>query len=179
MTHEVCHWVCPQAQWVQEPSHFSLKVSVLFTCIMTMYITPCVYKFCTDAVTEAISNRTIVTTVNSSVTLSCEVYGYLLRGSQWQISWRRMNGGSISSSIPPYTLSTSNGLRQIQNGGVSPILSLVSSLTIDVINESVADMYTCSSPSDFETIQLIVDIDKEGMYNKSYLHWNLLDLLAS
>ena len=147
---------------------------------MNICITPCIYNIiCTDAITEALSNRTMVTTVNSSVILSCEVYGYLPRGSQRQINWRRTNGGSISSSIPPYTLSTSNGSRQIQNGGISPIPSLVSSLTIDVMDASVADMYTCSSPSDFETIQLIMDVDKEGMYNKSYLHWNLLDLLTS
>ena len=89
-----------------------------------------------------------------------------------------MNGGSISSSIPPYTLSTSNGSRQIQNGGASPIPSLVSSLTIDVMDESVADMYTCSSPSDFETIQLnIVNVDGEGMCNKYYTGTHLICLL--
>ena len=110
----------------------------------------------------------MVTTVNSSVILSCEVYGYLPRGSQQQISWQRMNGRSISSSIPPYTLSTSNGSRQIQNGDFSPIPSLVSSLTIDVMDESVADMYTCSGPSNVETIQFLVDVDGGGMYNKYY-----------
>ena len=170
-THEVCHWVCPQVQWVQELSHFGLKVSVPFTCIITNCITPCVYQICTGSVTEAISNRTIVTTVNSSVTLSCEVYGYLPSGSQRQINWRRTNGGSISSSSPPYTLSTRNGSRQIQNGGILPISSLVSSLTIDVMDTSVADMYTCSGPSNFGTIQLIVN-DVGGcmymtLYNKS------------
>ena len=162
-THEVCHWVCPRVQWVQEPSNFGLKVSVPFTYIISNCITPCVYQFCTGPVTEAISNRTLVTTVNSSVTLSCEVYGYLPSGSQRQINWQRMIGGAISSSIPPYTLSTRNGSRQIQNGGISPIPSLVSSLTIDVIDTSVADMYTCSGPSNFGTIQLIVNDDREGM----------------
>ena len=163
MTHEVCHRVYPRVQGVLKPSHFSLKVSVPFTCIMTNCIIPCVYQICTGPVTEAISNRTIVTTVNSSVTLSCEVYGYLPSGSQRQINWRRMNGGSISNSNPPYTLSTRNGSRQIQNGGISPIPSLVSSLTIDVMDESVADMYTCSGPSNFGTIQLVVNDDREGM----------------
>ena len=162
-THEVCHWVCPRVQWVQEPSNFGLKVSVPFTYIISNCITPCVYQFCTGPVTEAISNRTLVTTVNSSVALSCEVYGYLPSGSQRQINWQRMIGGAISSSSPPYTLSTRNGSRQIQNGGISPIPSLVSSLTIDVIDTSVADMYTCSGPSNFGTIQLIVNDDREGM----------------
>ena len=136
---------------------------------MTNCITPCIYQICTGPITEAISNRTIVTTVNFSVTLSCEVYGYLPSGSQRQINWQRTNGESISSSNPPYTLSTRNGLRQIQNGGISPIPSLVSSLTIDVMDTSVADMYTCSGPSNFGTIQLIVNDVGGGMYmyNKS------------
>ena len=180
-THEVCHRVCPRVQWVQEPSHFRLKVSVPFTCIITNCITPCVYQICIGPVTEAISNRTIVTTVNSSVTLSCEVYGYLPSGSQRQINWQRTNGESISNSNPPYTLSTSNGSRQIQNGGISPIPSLVSSLTIDVMDTSVADMYTCSGPSNFGTIQLTVNDDGGGMYmyiyNKSDTGTRLICLL--
>ena len=170
MTHKVCHWVCPRVQCVQEPSHFSLKVSVPFTCIIINCITLCVYQICTGPATEAISNRTIVTTVNSSVTLSCEIYGYLPSGSQRQINWQRRNGGSISSSNPPYyTLSTRNGSRQIQNGGISPIPSLVSSLTIYVMDTSVADMYICSGTSNFGTIQLIVNDVGGGMYmhNKS------------
>ena len=55
------------------------------------------------------------------------------------------------------------GSRQIQNGGPSPGPSLVSSLTIDVMDESVADMYTCSGPSNFETFTLSV---LGGMYSK-------------
>ena len=66
-----------------------------------------------------------------------------------------MNGEAISSSNPPYTLSTRNGSRQIQNGGISPIPSLVSSLTIDVMDASVhvADMYTCSGPSNLKPFE--------------------------
>ncbi len=99
----------------------------------------------------------MVATTDSSVTLSCEIYGYLPRGSQPQITWRRINGETISSSSPPYTLSMSDGPRQIQNGGDSPRPSYVSSLTIDVMDKSVADNYTCSSLSSFQTIQLVVE----------------------
>ena len=69
-----------------------------------------------------------------------------------------MNGQAILSSSPPYTLSTSVGSRQIQDGGDLPRSSYVSSLTIDVMDESVAGKYTCSSPSsDLHAIQLIVE----------------------
>ena len=62
-------------------------------------------------------------------------------------------------------ITTSDGSRQIQNGGSTPGPSHVSSLTIDVMDESVAGMYTCSGPSNFQTFQLHVDVDK-GIYSK-------------
>ena len=116
----------------------------------------------------ALSNSTVDASMNSLVTLSCEVYGYLPRLSQPQITWRRMNGGTIGNSTP-YTITTSNGSRQIQNGGPSPIPSRVSSLTIDVMDDSVAGMYTCSGPSNFQTIQLLVD-SETGKFNS--IHTN-------
>jgi hypothetical protein len=146
-------------------------------CLHDEYSHHSMYIFAhADAVTEAL-NRTMVTTVNSSVTLSCEVYGYLPRASEPRIIWRRMNGGTTPiSSSPPYMITTSPGSRHIQNGGDSPIPSVVSSLIIDVMDDSVADMYMCSGPSNFETIQLIVEVDGggPGMYNEYYI-----DLLTS
>ena len=66
----------------------------------------------------------------------------------------------ISSNSPPYyTITTSAGSKQVQNGGSTPVPSLVSSLTIDVMDESVASMYTCSGPSNFQTFQLLVNVD--------------------
>ena len=73
----------------------------------------------------------------------------------------------IPSDNPPYRISTSAGSRQIQNGGSSPSPGLVSSLTINVINESVAGEYVCSGPSSFQTIVLNV---QGGMYNNTHLH---------
>ena len=116
---------------------------------------------CTGAITVALSNSTVNTSMNSSVTLSCEVYGYLPRLSLPLIIWRSMNGGTIGNSSL-YTITTSNGSRQIQNGGPSPIPSHVSSLTIDVMDDSVAGMYTCSGPSNFQTIQLLVHTSETG-----------------
>ena len=84
-------------------------------------------------------HNTLVATINSSVTLSCEIYGYLPRGSQPHITWR-MGSVTISSSDPLYTIFMSDGSRQIQNGGPTPRPSLVSSLIIDVMDESLAGM---------------------------------------
>ena len=126
---------------------------------------PNVYCFAHNyagTITETL-NVTPVVTTNSSVTLSCEIYGYLPRGSQPQITWR-MGAMAISPSNPPYSISTNDGSRQIQNGGATPRPSLVSSLTIDVMDESVAGIYLCSGPYFFESIQLDV---QEGMLQQS------------
>ena len=118
----------------------------------------------------ALSSSTVDVSINSSVILSCEVYGYLPRLSQPQITWRKMNGGTIGNSTP-YTITTSNGSRQIQNGGPSPIPSHVSSLTIDVMDDSVAGMYTCSGPSNFQAIQLQLLVDSEtGKFNSIHIY---------
>ena len=53
----------------------------------------------------------------------------------------------------------SAGSKQIQNGGSSPAPSLMSSLTVNVMDESVAGMYTCSGPSDHQIFQLRVKVD--------------------
>ena len=52
---------------------------------------------------------------------------------------------SVSSDNPLYTISTSDGSRQIQNGGSTPRPSLVSSLTIDVLDESVNCSTICET----------------------------------
>ena len=90
---------------------------------------------------------------NSSVTLSCELYGYLSNGAEPQISWRKLPNIEIASNDQLYTISSTNGSKQIQNGGSTPGPSLVSSLTIDIVDETVAGTYLCSSVAD--TIQAI------------------------
>ena len=130
----------------------------------------------------ALTNTVVVTTTNSSVTLSCEIFGYLPRGSQPQITWRTRMGGPgtssipISSSNPLYTISTSDGSRQIQNGGSTPRPSLVSSLTIDVLDESVAGEYVCSGPSSVQTI--VLNVQQGGVYNNN-AHIHHLSFYAS
>ena len=135
--------------------------------MMTITLTYIHVLTCTAADIVA-SDTFVITTTNSSVTLSCEIFGYLPRGSQPQITWRTWMGGPgtssmpVSSDNPLYTISTSDGSRQIQNGGSTPRPSLVSSLTIDVLDESVAgEYYVCSGPSSFQTI--VLNIQQGGM----------------
>ena len=127
----------------------------------------------------ALTISPVVTATNSSVTLSCEIFGYLPRGSQPQITWRTQMGGPgmpIPSDNPPYRISTSDGSRQIQNGGSSPRPSLVSSLTIDVMDESVAGEYVCSAPSSVQTI--VLNVQQGGVYNNN-AHIHHLSFYAS
>ena len=68
---------------------------------------------------------------------------------------------TISPNSPSYAILTSDGSRLIQNGGSVPGPSHVSSLTVDVMDESVAGSYVCSGPSSFEKIDLLV---QSGIY---------------
>ena len=97
---------------------------------------------------------------NSTVTLSCELYGYLPIGAQPSISWSKVGRDSIFGS----TAVTVEGSRQIQNGGSSPRPSLVSNLTIDVVDASVAGLYICSSQGTVGTITLRVEGTQCGGY---------------
>ena len=76
----------------------------------------------------------------------------------------------VSSSNPLYTIATSDGSRQIQSGGSTPRPSLVSSLIIDVIDESVAGEYVCSGPSSSQTIVLNIQQGGICQYNNAHLH---------
>ena len=163
---------------VTSSANGSTSFTLLFDSKYTLndeYITLTYILTCTAADIVA-SNTLVVTTTNSSVTLSCEIFGYLPRGSQPQITWRTRMGGPgtssmpVSSSNPLYTIATSNGSRQIQNGGSTPHPSLVSSLTIDVIDESVAGEYVCMGPSSSQTIVLNIQQGGICQYNNAHLH---------
>ena len=99
-------------------------------------------------------NDSVTAQTNSSVTVSCEIYGYLPDGSEPQIFWRKLDGAAIYSDTPLYTISSSNGSKQIQNGGSTPSPSFISSLTIDVVDETLAGTYLCSSIA--TTVQAIM-----------------------
>ena len=100
----------------------------------------------------------MTTSINSSVTLACELYGYLPSGAEPEILWQTLNPSTtISSSDSWYTISSTSESRQIQNGGSSPRPSFISSLTIDVMDDSVEGTYLCSSTPYFQTLELVVE----------------------
>ena len=114
---------------------------------------------------QIIGSSRVTTSINSSVTLACELYGYLPSGAEPEILWQTLNPSTtIMSSDPWYTISSSSGSRQIQNGGSSPRPSFISSLTIDVVDDSVEGTYLCSSTPHFQTLQLVVEGGMFAMY---------------
>ena len=121
----------------------------------------CKYYYCSTLnffaappVLEAF-DTTVTAQINSSVTLSCEIYGYLADGAEPHISWQKLPSTAITSNDPLYIISDTNGSKQIQNGGSTPGPSFVSSLTIDVVDETVAGTYLCSSTATGATIPSI------------------------
>ena len=101
---------------------------------------------------------------NSSVTLSCEIYGYLPNDAEPQISWHKLPNVAVTSNDPLYMISSTNGSKQIQNGGITPGPSLISSLTIDVVDVTVAGTYLCSSSgANIKSIVLTVTDANTGM----------------
>ena len=100
--------------------------------------------------------------LNSSVTLSCELYGYLPMDSRPLISWSKVGSDLIFSTTD------GEGSRRIQNGESSPRPSLVSNLTIDVAEESAAGLYICSSVSVVRTIQLVINPGIKLAHNNNY-----------
>ena len=92
------------------------------------------------------------------MTLACELYGYLPSGTEPEILWQTSDPSTtVSSSDPRYTISSSSGSKQIQNGGSSPRPSFISSLTIDVMDDSVEGTYHCSSTPHIQTLCLVVE----------------------
>ena len=77
-----------------------------------------------------------------SVTLSCEIYGYLSSSSD--ITWTLVNPDTVLSSDSTYTITTRDGNRLIQNGGLFPISSFISDLTFTHNTSQLIQIYTCA-----------------------------------
>ena len=64
---------------------------------------------------------------------------------------------TILGNEPLYSISTGDGSKEIQNGGSMPRASYVSSLTIDVVDNSVGGFYLCTgSEGSVKSITLTV-----------------------
>ena len=100
-------------------------------------------------------------TKGESVTLSCEIYGYL--SSSPDITWTLVNPDTLLSSDSTYTIITRDGNRMIQNGGLFPSPSFISDLTFTHNTSQEIQIYTCA----FLTTQKIFTLTLTHMITPS------------
>ena len=135
--------------------------------------------FHTDSPVLEALDTTVRAQTNSSVTLSCEIYGYLPYGDQPQISWQKLPNMLITSNGPLYTISSTSGSKQIQNGSSTPGPSFISSLIINVVDETVAGTYICSSSdTPIQTIVLTVPLTT-GRPNACTIPYKFMHVVAT
>ena len=95
----------------------------------------------------------LITTVTigvPSATLSCELYGYLIRQPP-TITWNFGSDVLVNDSI--FTITVQDGSHTIQNGGDTPQPGIRSVLTINHPNRTHVGSYTCSSGLKTVTLQ--------------------------
>ena len=87
--------------------------------------------------------------LGESVQLSCELYGYLESGPPATILWRRGN-----DALDPSLIQVRQGSHMIQNGGASPISSVLSVVSLDNLEASMFGTYACRSDTLLNLITL-------------------------
>jgi len=97
------------------------------------------------------SPTTTVTIGDSSATLSCEVYGYLMRQSP-TVTWNFGSDVVMNDSV--FNITVQDGSHMIQNGGDTPQPSMRSVLTINHLNQTHEGSYICSVNGALGTIIL-------------------------
>ena len=97
------------------------------------------------------SPTTTVTIGEPSATLSCEVYGYLMRQPP-TITWNF--GSDVLTDDSVFNITVQDGSHMIQNGGDIPQPSMRSVLTINYPNRRHEGSYMCSVSGGLRTIQL-------------------------
>ena len=102
-----------------------------------------------------------VTLGDSSATLSCEVYGYLMRQPP-TITWNFNSSVLMDDSV--FTITVQDGNNTIQNGGDTPRPSIRSILTINRPNRAREGSYVCSVSGDFSDLRTITLQVMEGKF---------------
>ena len=92
-----------------------------------------------------------VTIGDPSATLSCELYGSLMRQPP-TITWNFGSDVLMNDSV--FTITVQDGSHMIQNGGDTPRHSVRSVLTINRSNRTHEGSYICSVSGDLKTIIL-------------------------
>ena len=106
-----------------------------------------------------VTDASVTSELLDNVTMACEIYGYFPPELP-EIVWRFVaaSGGDFTDLSNQATLL--EGSRFIQNGGESPIPSVISELTISNISNSDGGTYTCHSFQEVEVFTLIIIIGK-------------------
>ena len=99
------------------------------------------------------SPTTTVAVGDPSATLSCELYGYLMRRPP-TITWNFGSYMLMNDSV--FTITVQDGSHMIQNGGDAPCPSVRSILTISHPNRTHEGSYICSVSGNLGTISLEV-----------------------
>jgi len=99
------------------------------------------------------SPTTRVNIGDASSTLSCELYGYLMRQPP-TIAWNFGSDMLMNDSV--FTITVQNGSHMIQNGGDTPCPSIRSILTISHPNRAHEGLYVCSVSGNLGIITLEV-----------------------
>jgi len=94
-----------------------------------------------------------VTIGEPSATLSCELYGYLMREPP-TVTWNF--GSNVLTDDSVFTITVQDGSHMIQNGEDTPQPSMKSVLTINRPNRTHEGSYICSGGGSLRTISLEV-----------------------
>ena len=86
------------------------------------------------------NTKSIMRELGESTELFCELYGYLDAGIPTVIYWH-LDGVALDPSLIQVQL----GSHMIQNGGASPIPSVLSVVTLQNLNTSMFGTYSCYS----------------------------------
>jgi len=105
------------------------------------------------------SPTTTVTIGEPSATLSCEVYGYLMRQPP-TITWNF--GSDVLTDDSVFNITVQDGNHMIQNGGDTPHPSMRSVLTINRPNRTHEGSYICSVRGGFNGLRIITLQVMEG-----------------
>ena len=101
-----------------------------------------------------VADASVTAELLDNVTMACEIYGYFPPELP-EIVWRFVAAGEDSIDLSDQATSL-EGSRFIQNGGESPIPSVISELTISNISNSDGGAYTCHSFQEVEVFTLTI-----------------------
>ena len=114
---------------------------------------------CLSVYTEMLeaSTSTVYQELGESAVLSCELYGYL---ESTAIGWQ-----FFKDPVDPSLIQEQPGTHMIQNGGASPIMSVLSVVTLQNLTSSMFGIYLCTSGSLLNTVTLTVGKTKSACFD--------------